>query len=75
MLGLVNLQQALIDAREAALVALVDDRGQLLLGMALLEVYLYRGKRTGKQKFADDCRKRTRKAVLWMALKSQWGQE
>jgi len=42
MLGLVNVQQTLIYAGEAALVALVDDCGQLLVWMALLEVYLSR---------------------------------
>lgn len=40
MLGLVNLQQTLIDAGEVALVAFVNDCGQLLFRMAGLKVYL-----------------------------------
>lgn len=39
MLGLVNLQQTLIDAGEVALVAFVNDCGQLLFRMAGLKVY------------------------------------
>lgn len=37
-------QQAAIDAREAADVALVDDGRQLLLRMTLLQMYLFKGR-------------------------------
>lgn len=42
MFGLMDQQQAAIDAREAADVALVDDGGQLLLRVTLLQMYLWR---------------------------------
>lgn len=44
MFRLMDQQQAAIDAREAADVALVDDSRQLLLRMTLLQMYLFKGR-------------------------------